>query len=151
MAANSPEIAILDDQDHQVVVKIVGYFTAATTSNTILQANTFKGANTSISPCLLSLVNFLYTTSMANGTVSLEWVGSSNVRAVSAGHFNDGEINKYIPNNATTPTGDLSIRIDNASPNDSFTIVATLLKEFQGTYWSGNKGAGAWANTQIGY
>jgi len=30
-------------------------------------------------------------------------------------------------------------------------LIATFVKEFQGTYWSGNKGAGAWANTQIGY
>ena len=150
MSANAPEVEIIDDQDHQTTVKIVGYFTAGTTSNTKLQANTFRGANTSINPCIISLVNFAYTTSMANGTVALEWVGSSNVRIVSAGHNNDGELKKYIPNSAAAPTGDVSIRIDNAMPNDSFTIIATFAKELQGLS-STHAGAGAWANTQAQY
>ena len=153
MAVNVPEVVVIDDNDHQTVLKIVGFFNAATSSNTKIQANTFKGANTSITPCLVGVVNILYSTSFSNGSIALEYVSTvnTNTRIAQVGRCNDGELNKYVPNNANTPSGDMNINIANAGANDSFTMYVTCLKEMQGAYWAFNAGAGAWANTQVGY
>lgn len=149
MSANTPEIQILKDNDKEATIKVVGWFLGGlTTSNTPFVANTLFGANTAAGrQCISSITNMLYSTSIANGRVSLEFVGSTNAKAYTFGHFNDGEMQKYIPNNAPAPTGDYSINVENAQGNDSFTMIFTIAKENMGI--PGNAaayGANSWAN-----
>lgn len=151
MAANTPEIQILKDNDKEATIKVVGWFLGGlTTSNTPIVANTLLGANTAATvKCISSITNMLYSTSMANGRVSLEFVGTSggNTKALTYGHFNDGETNKYIINNAVAPSGDFNINVENAGGNDSFTLIFTINKENQGIPGNAQQwGSGGWAN-----
>lgn len=152
--ANTPEVFILDDTDHQAVIKITGYYVSAQTANVkIVTANTLRGANTSL-PCILSIGAMEYTSSINAGYVAVQFIGNtSNSNAFTVGRCNDGQWNRYVPNSGPAlPTGDLNLQQVNCAANDSFTIILTLIKEFQGMYWAGsNYGAGAWANTQNGY
>jgi hypothetical protein len=154
MAVNVPEVLVLDDQDHYVTVKVIGFYNAATNANSVIvTANTLRGANTSL-PCILSLTAATYTSSMNNGFLAIEYVSSvnANSKAITMGRFNDGIFNQYIPNSANTPTGDINLLQQSLGSADAFTLVLTFVKEFQGTYWaSPSRGAGAWANTQVGY
>jgi uncharacterized membrane protein len=168
---NAPQVQIIDDQDHQTVVKITGCYTAACTANTlVVQSNTLFGANTSL-PCILAVNSWEYSSSLANGFISFEWVsnGNTNTTIMTCGRFNDGTIARYIPNNANTPTGDVNMWTANAQPGDSFSITISFLKQYQGqtltfptvtgnvqTYIGNvasitNYGAGAWANAQAQY
>lgn len=153
MAVNTPEVVVLEDQDHFATIKIVGFYNQATNSNTvILTANTLKGANTSL-PCILSITAIEYSSSMNNGFLAIEYVSSvnSNSKAFTCGRFNDGSFNRYIPNSANTPSGDLNLLLQNLGNADAFTLMITVQKEFQGLQWANNYGAGAWANTQAKY
>lgn len=154
MSVNTPEVFILDDQDHYVTVKVIGFYNATTNANTVIvTANTLRGANTS-QPCILSLTAATYTSSMNNGFLAIEYISSvnSNSKAITMGRFNDGIFNQYIPNSANTPTGDINLLQQSLGSADAFTLVLTFVKEFQGTYWSNNRiGSGSWANTQVGY
>lgn len=168
---NAPQVQIIDDQDHQIVVKITGYYTAACTANTlVVQANTLFGANASL-PCILGVNSWEYSSSLANGFISFEWVsnGNTNTTIMTCGRFNDGAIARYIPNNANTPTGDVNMWTANAQAGDSFSITISFLKEYDGqtlrmplvsgnvNTYLGNAnvisayGAGAWANAQAAY
>ena len=154
MAVNIPEVFIIDDTDKQTVVKVTGFYNTATTQNTkIITANTLYGANAS-RPCILSLGAMEYSSSIANGFVSLQFIGNgSNSNALIAGRANDGAWNRYIPNSgAFPPTGDINLFQSGLAGGDTFNMVLTFVKELQGTVWTGNNyGSGAWANTQYGY
>ena len=154
MAANAPEVYIIDDTDKHTVVKVIGYYTQATAQNTlIVQANTLRGACTT-KPCILSIAAVDYSASLANGLVAIEFIGSANVAGYVFGRANDGNFIRYIPNCAGAPTGDINLRQQGFSGNDCFDLVITFVKEYQGTYWnaaSGMLGSGAWANAQYGY
>lgn len=150
MALNTPEFQILKDNDKEATIKVVGYFSSACSAAFPFVANTLLGANTAAGRnCISSITNMLYTTSMANGRVSLEFISTvnANVKALTVGHFNDGELNKYVINNANTPTGDYSVNVESAGPNDSFTLIFTVNKENAGVPGNAqNYGAGSWAN-----
>lgn len=152
MPVNVPEVVTIFEDDKTAVVKVIGWFNALTSVNTKIQSNTFIGANTSAGiNCIMSISNFLYSTSFGggNGKVSVEFVSTVNVntRSLIVGRFNDGEIQKYVTNSANTPTGDLNINTELAGSNDSFTIVLTLTKENMGIPGNAARyGAGAWAN-----
>ena len=162
MLYNTPQVQIIDDQDHQTVVKITGYYNAACTTNTlVVQSNTLFGANTS-RPCILAVNSWEYSTSLSNGFIALEWVSTvnQNTTIMTAGRFNDGAIARYIPNNANTPTGDVNLVTANAQPGDSFSLTVSFMKVFEGSKGANNYlgavsnagyGTGAWANTQAGY
>jgi hypothetical protein len=170
MLANQPQVQIIDDTDHQTVVKITGYYNSATSSNTlVVQANTLYGANPNV-PCILSVNSWEYSSSLANGFIVLEWVSlvNDNTTIMTTGRFNDGAVVRYARNNANTPTGDINLNTANAQPGDSFTITLSLVKEYQGqvlTVLAGNTynyegnvtsnninyGVGAWARAQTGY
>lgn len=171
MLFNTPQVQIIDDQDHQAVVKITGYYNTATSANTlVVAANTLFGGNTSL-PCILAVNSWEYSSSLANGFIALEWVSTTNQNTtiMTCGRFNDGAIARYIPNNANTPTGDVNLVTANAQPGDSFSLTVSFLKQLQGqtlttpnvagnvqNYLGNvtpvvNYGAGAWANTQAGY
>ena len=164
MLYNTPQTQILDDQDHQTVVKITGYYNAATNANTlVVQANSLFGANASL-PCILGLNSIEYSTSINNGFVALEWVSTANQNTTitSAGRFNDGAFARYIPNNANTPTGDENLVTQGLAPGDSYTLIVSFLKEYQGQNLRNNNylgpvantvnyGAGAWANAVAAY
>ena len=162
MLFNTPQVQIIDDQDHQAVVKITGYYnTGVNANNLVVQANTLFGANNSRA-CILSVNSWEYSSSLSNGFITLEWVSTANQNTTifSVGRFNDGAIARYVPNNANTPTGDINLVTANAQPGDCFSIVLSLMKEFNGNKIANNylgvvttgaNGAGAWANTQAGY
>ena len=168
MLLNVPQVQIIDDNDHQTVVKITGMYTAACTANTVvIKSNTLYGANTSL-PCLLAVNSWEYSTSLANGFIALEWVSTfnANTTIMTSGRCNDGGVSRFIPNNANTPTGDINLVTANAQPGDSFTLTVSFLKMLSGYQLvSGNAnnylgaivantfgyGSGAWANTQVGY
>jgi hypothetical protein len=164
MLLNAPQVQIIDDNDHQTVVKITGVFSAATSSNTVVvQANTLYGANASL-PCILTVNCWEYSSSLSNGSIVLEWVSTANQNTtiLTAGRANDGGFARIIENNANTPTGDVNLAILGAAGGDSFSLTVSFLKKFQGQTQKGsnylgavpsvvNFGANAWANTQVGY
>jgi hypothetical protein len=168
MLLNVPQVQLIDDNDHQSVVKITGVFSTATSSNTVVvQANTLYGANSS-RPCILAVNSWEYSASFANGAIVLEWVSTANQNTtiMTAGRANDGAIARYIPNNANTPTGDVNLAILGAAPGDTFSLTVSFMKCLQGqqptlpasnsnnylgTIINTNIGSGAWANTQVGY
>jgi hypothetical protein len=168
MLLNVPQVQLIDDNDHQAVVKITGFFNAATSTNgVVVQANTLYGANASL-PCILAVNAWEYSTSLSNGSIALEWVSTANQNTtiMSAGRFNDGAITRFIPNNANTPTGDVNLVTANAQPGDSYSLTVSFMKCFMGqnstlpasnannylgVITNTNIGVGAWANTQKGY
>ena len=154
MAANTPEVYIIDDTDKHVVVKVIGYYTTATTQNTqLFSANTLRGADNT-KPCILSIAAVDYSASIANGYVAVEFMGAANQKGYVFGRANDGNFIRYVPNAAGAPTGDINLNQVGLAGSDVFDLVITFVKEFQGTYWNiaaPTRGSGAWANTQYGY
>jgi hypothetical protein len=162
MLLNTPIITVLDDQDHQSVIQISATY-AATNAGfnvVVIQANTLYGANTSL-PCIICVNDVQYTSSIANGSLVIEYVSSGNANSpiCTFGRANDGEIVRYFKNQANTPTGDINLFGQNLEANDSFTIIISVLKEYLGCSWASiatmnvgqNYGAGAWANAQAHY
>ena len=113
-------------------VKIHGYFNASATPNTntvVVTANSLSFANTS-QTCLFSISKVEFASDIANGFIALQWVGaSSNMGIISFGTSQAGMFDYYIPNNATSPTGDLNFATYNIAGNDVYTIMLTLNKE----------------------
>jgi hypothetical protein len=161
MIFNQPNIQILDDQDHQTVISVSGVYTSACTGSNgiVIQANTFYGANASL-PCIISVNAVEYDTSFANGSATLEYVsnGNNNTTIATMGRNNSGNFSRYIRNQANTPTGDINLLLNNVEPSDTFMIIVSFLKEYQGCAWANaamavgqNYGSGAWANAQAHY
>ena len=156
MLLNTPMIQIIDDNDHQSLIKISALYAATNAGYNItaVTANTLYGGNTSLT-CILSINSVEYTSSLANGACALEFISSgnnaNNTPITTLGRANDGAINRVIFNTANTPTGDINFFASNLEANDSFTIVISVLKEYMGRYWSDKIGSGAWANTQSHY
>ena len=154
--ANLPEVFILDDSEsYRLSSRLPEFYTSPTAQNTlIIQANTLRGNVTTTQPtipAILSISAAEYSTSFANGYVSVEFVGASaNSNALNFGRCNDGQINRYIPNSAVGPTGDLTLQQVGVNGNDVFTIVLTLVKEYQGVPGNG-VGTGGWNRAQTGY
>ena len=142
MAVNAPEVQVLIDDGAKSVIKIIGYYNAATSSNTlVVQANTLAFGNTS-KTCIVTLTGVTYSTSMANGYVQLQWIGSSsNTGILNFGRNSSGTLSAWIPNNASSPTGDIALQVVNAQPNDSYDLLLLLNKEAQLGY----------ANAYVGY
>lgn len=160
MLLNTPMITIIDDNDHQAVVKISALYTSANAGYnvTAVTANALFGGNASQN-CVLSVNSVEYTSSIANGSLALEFVYSgnnaNNLPICTFGRANDGQINRYINNQITAHAnvaGDINLFASNLEANDSFTLVVSVLKEYQGQYWiSGGVGSGAWSNAQAHY
>lgn len=157
MIFNTPTIQIIDDQDHQAVIKITGMYTSACTASNsvVVQANSLFGANSSL-PCMISVNAVEYSTSIANGALALEYVSTvnNNTTITTCGRNSDGQFARYIKNQANTPSGDINLLIDDMEANDAYTIIVSVLKEYQGAVWATpatmnvgpGYGAGAWAN-----
>lgn len=141
MAANLPEIQILLDTGDKTVVKVVGFFTAATNSNTkIVQANTLQYANSSDPRgCFLSAISVQYAAGFANGYCSLQWVGAgsaANNDMLILGGKTSSQFVTYMPNplasntaNVPGGSGDINLAIEGAEPFDSYSLIVTLIKE----------------------
>jgi hypothetical protein len=156
--ANTPEVQIIYDDTWKAVVKVVGFFNAATNnSNTVVQANTLFGANTSPNAHLplLSIARVVYSSGLANGYMQVQWVGkngAANSDAVILGSRTSGDIPQYINNPLAASniantalantTGDIQLVVTGAEPFDSYTLIMTVNKENQ---------AGGWANAYVGY
>lgn len=120
----------LIDTDTQAVLRVVGTFDAANTSNVpLLTANTLKFANAS-QTCAVSVEKIDFAAKL-NGYVAPTFVTTGNtanvqIAAIAAGV---GEVvglysNVLVANN----TGDLGLQIYNAAANDSFTLTITVRK-----------------------
>jgi hypothetical protein len=151
-APNLPEVQIITDDTWKTIVKVLGFFSAATSSNTVVvQANTLFGANTSAAAPLplLSVARVLYSQGLANGYIQLQFVGkngANNADIINLGSRTSGDMPMFIPNalasNAASTTGDINLNIVGAEPNDAFSLFITLNKD---------NGHGGWANAYIGY
>jgi hypothetical protein len=139
MAPNVPEVQILFDTGDKTVVKVVGYFTAATNSNTkIVQANTLSYANSSL-PCILSATTVQYAAGFANGYCSIQWAAggaATNNDMLILGGKTSSQFVAYMPNplasntaNLAGGSGDINLFIEGAEPFDSFSLILTLIKE----------------------
>jgi hypothetical protein len=140
-APNIPDVQVLTDSDARVVIKLSAFYTSAQTAgNTlVIQANTLKGANTSIVPCYLDVEKIEFDSGTANGYLSLEYVGTANQKIMSFGRLSgSGVYEQWIPNNANTPTGDINLFTSALDANDTWSIVVTFRKR--------NDGTQAWAN-----
>jgi hypothetical protein len=141
-APNVPDVQLLTDSDARVVIKVSAFYTSAQTAgNTvIIQANTLKGANTSIVPCYLDVESIEFDVGTANGFLSVEYVGSAaNQKIISFGRVGGaGVFEQWIPNNATNPTGDINLFNSALDANDTYSMVITMRKR--------NDGTQAWAN-----
>ncbi len=151
MAANVQSTVIYDG-GNKTVLKVVGSFGAANTTNTtLLVSNTLYGANAAGGKiCLLNILKLYYHVSLA-GRVSLEWISSVNTNATIltfGGQSGGAFLEQAFNNNANTPTGDLNLNVQNAQANDVFDFVITFNKD-TGVY--GAPYAGAWANVNAGY
>lgn len=128
MAVNVPEIQLVHDSDMVAAQKVTVYFDAATTSNTrILAPSTLKGANAS-RVCVVDIERIRYHTSFASGYLSVDFEGTSNVKAVTLGGNDGGELDLFIPNNAAAKTGNINLSIVNAGANDCATLLITYRK-----------------------
>ena len=154
MAANVPETQITRDDAKITVVKVCGYYTAATNSNTlIVSANSLAYGNTS-KPCVVSVTSVQYAAGFANGYCQLQWAaGGSAVNndIMILGGKTSSQFVNYIPNPLASNTaningglsGDINLAIEGAEPFDSFTLIITLNKE-------GDAGGG-YANAYAAY
>jgi len=133
MSANAPEVQIIADADTTAKIKITGYYTAgAAAANTkILTSNTLFGANNT-KTCLVNVEKIQYAVGTSNGYISLEYVGgaggNSNTKIASFGKQEAGFIDGHIPNNASSPTGDLNLFTSALDANDSYTLIVTVRK-----------------------
>jgi hypothetical protein len=129
MAANAPEVQLIADADTTAKIKITGFYNAATgAANTkILTANTLLGADNT-KACIVNVERVQFATGLANGYISLEYIGTSNTKIFSFGKRESGHIDGFIPNNATAPTGDLNLFTSALDANDSYSIIVTVRK-----------------------
>jgi hypothetical protein len=139
MAANLPEIQITQDLGDMSVVKVCGFFNAATNSNSvIISANTLAFAN-SVVPCVLTIKSIQYAVGFANGYCQLQWVGNPNTDIVILGGKTSDEFITYMPNqliaNGNTAningglSGDIGLSIVGAEPLDAYTLIIHVIKE----------------------
>jgi hypothetical protein len=130
MAANVPVTQVLYEDGKTALVKIDAYYTAANTFNAkVVTANTLAFANAS-QTCLFTINRIQYSVDAATGFFQLQWIGaSSNQQIMTFGTSNDGNFETYIPNNATSPTGDLNLMTSGVANNDCITLILTLTKE----------------------
>jgi hypothetical protein len=148
---NVPSVQLIYDDAQRAIVKVTGYYTAATATNTaIVVANTLFGANsTSANKPVLSVARVLYAAAFANGYCRLEWsaqaIGNNEV-IYCLGGDTQGDLAQYINDPldaANTPGGsDVNLVVAFAEPNDSFSMVITLNKD---------NGNGGWANAYSAY
>lgn len=143
MAANLPEIQVLIDTGDKTVVKVVGFFTAATNSNTpLVIANTLQYANSSDPRgCILSALSVQYAAGFANGYCTLQWTGNAaaavaNVDMLILGGKTSSQFVAYMPNPLASNvkqlpggSGDINLVIEGAEPFDSYSLIVTLTKE----------------------
>jgi hypothetical protein len=136
---NVPEVQILFDTGDKLSVKVVGYYTSATNSNSmIIAANTLNYANSS-RPCVLSLVSAQYSAGFANGYIQLQWIGKGsggNADIIFMGGKSAGQFVGYTPNPLASNTanlngnaGDVGLSIVGAAPQDAFTLYLNFNKE----------------------
>ena len=131
MAANQPTTQILMDDGAKTVVKVTGYYnTAASNANTqIINAKTLAFANSSQN-CILTLIGVQYSVDLSTGFVQLAWEGvSSNTEILTFGTSTTGTFSGWFPNNATNPTGNVTISVYGAQPNDCYNFILILNKE----------------------
>jgi hypothetical protein len=133
MAVNSPEVQVLWDNAFQTSVKVTGYYNAATggfgtpVNNLLVNPKTLAFANTQ-QTCLVSLSGVEFAVG-ANGYVQLAWEGASaNTVVYTIGKTQAGTLNGTVPNNATSPTGNLVLTQNGLMPLDSYSMVLTLSK-----------------------
>lgn len=142
MAANSPEVQVLIDTGDKTVVKVVGFYNAATNTNTkIIQANTLQYANSAVGApaCVLSAISVQYSVGFANGYAQLQWIAggsASNSDLLLLGGKTSSQFVTYMPNplaansaNLAGGSGDIGLTIQGAEPLDSFSLIITLIKE----------------------
>lgn len=153
MSVNAPEVQVLMDTGDKTVVKIVGFYNAATNSNTkIIQANTLTYANSSRT-CNVSAISVQYSAGFANGYAQLQWIAggsASNANLLILGGRTSSQFITYMPNpltsnsaNLSGNSGDIGLTIVGAQPFDSFSLIITLIKE-------GGAGGG-YANVYLNY
>lgn len=140
MAVNTPEVQVLFDSGDKTVVKVVGFYNAATNSNTqIIKANSLSWANTS-KKCELSIQSVQYSVGFANGYAQLQWIAggsASNADILILGGKTSSQFVAYMPNplaaNAANLNGgsggDIGLTIVGGEPQDSFSLIITLNKE----------------------
>lgn len=115
------------DNGQTALVKVVGYFTGATTSNTlVVQANTLSYANTS-QTCLVDIDKIDFVSKMNSGFAQLVFVGATTNTAAVVISSGAGTL-PGMQNNATTPNGNLGVFVYKAADGDSFTMYVTLRK-----------------------
>ena len=128
MAANSPEVQTIYDSATQTVVKVNGYCdTTVSTNTTIVVPKALAFANT-YQTCLLTLTSVQYAVH-ANGYVQLAWQGAStNTPIYTFGPSLAGTLSCTIPNNATTPTGNVVLVQQGMVALDSYVFILTFDK-----------------------
>jgi hypothetical protein len=129
MSANNPEVTVLSDTGTTAVVSITGYYNAATTQNTkVLTANTLSFANTS-QTCIVTLQKVQFSADVT-GSLQLQWIGgSSNSTIMNFGTSQAGNFDAYVPNFASSPTGDINLNQIGLANNDVYNLILTLNKE----------------------
>ena len=141
--ANLIETQVLfDTTPGPSAIKIIGYYTQATNSNTlIISANSLLHANTS-KPCVISVEEIQYAAGFANGFCQLQWVGktaSSNIDLAVLGGRTCGSLICYMPNPLIADgntanlngglSGDIGLTVNGGEPFDSFTLIIKVIKE----------------------
>lgn len=128
MAANAPEVQILNDTAFQTAIKVTGYYTgASTTSVAILNPKTLAFANTQ-QTCLLRVSGVQYSVG-TSGYVQLAWEGaSSNTVIYTFPKTTAGEISGIAENTAASPTGNLTLTTAAVAANEGYTFIISLDK-----------------------
>jgi hypothetical protein len=128
MAANLPEVQTLFDSAYGTVIKVNGYCDAAVTTNTtIVVPKALAFANTN-QTCLLALTSVQYAVH-ANGYVQLAWQGATaNTPIYTFGPSLAGTLSCTIPNNASSPTGNVVLVQQGMVALDSYSFILTFDK-----------------------
>jgi len=147
--ANAYTYQIIKDTTQKTIIKLTGEFDGSGQESNVsrIQANTLYGAlandgtilgsngssNVALSFYGTTITKLNYIVNMGTtGYVKLSWAGSTP--ATIALLNRDGQMGEEqgmsaIPNNANTPTGDISVSTVGAVANASYTIIIELRKD----------------------
>ena len=131
----TPNIQILKDDGQSTVVKVTG---TTSDSGTIVTPSSLKYANSS-QTCLVSISSVSFST---DSLVTLTWAGSGSSVIYNFGYGQSGVMDAYVVNNATSPTGAITISTTAGTGSGAYSLILKLNKEqgFANAYTRYNAG-----------
>jgi len=118
------------DNASTTIIKVTGYYSGSDSSNTvILNPKTLVFANTSQTP-IVDISRVQHCVDLAGAAVvQLYYEGGTSTAIYNYGGSSAGSLDALIPNNATTPTGNIGLQTIGVAAGDTYDFIIQLNKD----------------------